>query len=112
MGSKKNIHYVECICDSSEHVMRYVYLDGLSGNTEPDDMYVEVQLSPFHGFFGRVWRAVKYIFGYECKYGHWDCTLMNVYEIKGLIDYLNKYVEKQEDLVADKDLETNEELNK
>jgi len=40
------------------------------------DLYMEVQMRPYYSFFRRVWLAIKYIFGYQCKYGHWDCVLI------------------------------------
>jgi hypothetical protein len=42
--------------------------------------------------------AIKYIFGYQCKYGHWDCTSLGYNEAKDLRNFLNykiSEIEKQ-----------------
>jgi len=62
--------YIECQCDSAEHVLRFVI------DNEEDEVYLEVQLSQYRNFLKRIWVAIKYIFGYTCKYGHWDVTLI------------------------------------
>jgi hypothetical protein len=63
--------YVECGCESTEHTLRFTY------NEEDNEVYTEVQLSRWHPWYRRVWLALKYVFGYQCKYGHWDCTIIN-----------------------------------
>lgn len=61
-------HYIECACDSAEHVVR------LSAN--PTDEYLplwfEFHLVHHRRWWTRVWVAVKYIFGYQSKYGAFD----------------------------------------
>jgi hypothetical protein len=34
-------------------------------------------LNDFDPWYIRVWKAVKYVFGYKCKYGHWDTTVFD-----------------------------------
>lgn len=76
--------YFECICDSSEHVLRVVKDD--------NDIYIEVQLHKHHNIFKRMWLAVKYIFGYESEYGHWDCWIIkNKEDANRLINILEGY---------------------
>jgi len=70
--------YIECICDSSEHVMRMVF------DKENKECHIEMQLYG-QTFFNRVWGAIKYIFGYECKYGHWDCTSLSKDSLTNMI---------------------------
>lgn len=91
--------YFECRCDSSEHVIRVSYFTDDNGNFDPDDdeIYIETQL-PKQAFFGywtreeekgprwspkgwsyypgRWLRGLRYILGYQCKYGHWESTII------------------------------------
>src|ERR1700740_2196253 len=64
-------YYFQCDCRSQEHTL------GITFDIDEKEMIFEVQLARHHGFFGRVVRALKYVFGYECKYGHWDTTMMS-----------------------------------
>jgi hypothetical protein len=82
-----DIKYFECNCGSADHTLRFVF------DYEEKEVYTEVQLkSP--KFHERVWKAVKYIFGFKSKYGHWDCTLMLESEVKVLRDELTNFLEK------------------
>lgn len=76
--------YFECSCNSSEHTIRMVY------DPEEKDAYVEVQLCMTNNFFQRVWSAFKYVFGYNCRYGHWDCTLIEKETAEQMIELLKK----------------------
>ena len=35
-------------------------------------MYMHTQLAQHKNIFQRTWLALRYIFGYRCKYGHWE----------------------------------------
>lgn len=43
-------------------------------NYDEDDneVFAEVHLKNYRSFFQRAIVAVKYVFGYKCKYGNWD----------------------------------------
>lgn len=76
--------YFECECDSSEHVVRMGF------NDDEKECYLEVQLfGP--SFFKRLWGAIKYVFGYECKYGHWDCTILGKEQIENMVIELSSF---------------------
>jgi len=60
-----------CQCHSSEHQILVHY------DEEERELYLDVHLNPYHNFWQRIWRGLKYIFGYRCKYGHWDCFIFN-----------------------------------
>lgn len=78
-----NIEYLECSCYSDEHRLVMSY----------DEEYNEIHISFFlrhYTFFRRIWIAIKYIFGYKCKYGHWDCFLLNPKDKNRFIEILNK----------------------
>lgn len=58
---------------------------------EDNSVYSTVFLNQYHGFFKRVWVALKYIFGYKCRYGHFDCFIMrpeDAYRLKTILDKL------------------------
>lgn len=77
--------YFECDCHSTEHTLRFVWDD--SDNT----IYTEVFLNQYRNFFKRCWIALRYIFGYKCRYGHWDCFLLQPEDgarLKALIEKL------------------------
>ena len=82
---KKNEYtYIECDCESSQHVLRFAY------DPEENDLWVEAQLVQYRNFWQRLWASIKYVFGYKCKYGHWDCTQISGEQAKRLIDVLIK----------------------
>lgn len=62
--------YFECACHSAEHTLRFSWDD--SSNC----IYTEVFLHQYCNFFKRILVAVRYIFGYKCRYGHFDCFIM------------------------------------
>ncbi len=63
--------YLECSCFSPEHRLSFVY------DEEDNEIYVSVFLSQYHNFFERVWIGIKYVFGYKCKYGHFDNFILS-----------------------------------
>ena len=77
-----------CECASSEHqmIMRY-FEDDLEST-----VYVDVHLVK-KSFWERVKYAIKYIFGYKCKYGYWDCWMLQDKDAIRLRDMLNHYIE-------------------
>jgi hypothetical protein len=81
-------HYIECNCTSAEHTLRLTLDDG----EEFSPIYVEVQLNRYHGFFRRLWRAIRYMFGYECKYGHWDEAILVGAEVRKLRDLCDQHL--------------------
>jgi hypothetical protein len=74
-------HYFECDCHTPEHVIRFSYDD------EDGDLYTEVFLS-HKVWYKRIWTAIKYVFGYKCKYGHFDCTLIRKEDYDRLVDLI------------------------
>jgi len=54
-----------CQCSSTEHQVVY-WVD-----EEDSQVYMSVYLSPLP-LIERVVAAIKYIFGYKCRYGHWE----------------------------------------
>lgn len=80
--------FFECDCISDEHTLKFK----LDAHDPTDvELYTSVFLNQYRGFFSRLWVAIKYVFGYKCKYGHWDCTILRLEDADRLIALLQKY---------------------
>ena len=86
--------FFECICMSDEHVIKFRLDTYDHDNVE---LYMSIFLNQYRGFFGKLWIAIKYLFGYKCKYGHWDCTLLKLEDTDRLISLLQTYKRLSED---------------
>lgn len=73
--------YIDCVCSSEEHVVRFIF--DIDEDSRFSSIYLGTQLAPLP-FFERVVAAIKYIFGYECKYGHWEETIIDLDAAKEL----------------------------
>ncbi len=73
-----------CECNSAEHQLIFL--------TDEDDFYCQVHLSTYHNFFKRCWIAIKYIFGYKCRYGNWDSIIISREDICKLQKFLDKKI--------------------
>jgi len=94
----KNIktYYYDCACNSPEHTIRFVMdieIDPKTNKPTEVDLYTEVQLNNYRNLFQRIWVAIKYICGYECRYGHWDCWSLKSEDAIAMRNMLNKYLE-------------------
>lgn len=93
-------YYFECQCGGDEHMLKFVVDD--------EDFYLNVFLNQYRSFFHRLWIAVKYVFGYKCKYGHWDSWMLRPEDVQRLKDLLDKHVP----YTAQVDHPTREEVEK
>ena len=83
-------HYVECCCGSDEHTLRFIL------DAEAEEIYTSVFLNHWEPWYKRAWKAIKYVFGYKCKYGHFDCTIIdqrNLADLKLVIQKFDELVE-------------------
>lgn len=80
--------FFECVCGTDEHTIKFK-LDAYDPNDV--ELYIFVFLNQYRSFFGRVWIAIKYLFGYKCRYGHWDCTIIKLEDVDRLIKLLESY---------------------
>lgn len=95
---EKDIFRFDCICGSREHNLEMQIID------DPElpfmGFYVFLD-SP--GFFKRIWKAIKYVFGYKCRYGHWDEILLDNIQVqkmrKATQEFLQRYGEEDEETV-------------
>lgn len=89
----KETHHVICECHSPDHILQFSHMERMDGD---QICWTQVQLRQHRSFWQRLVVAVKYIFGYECRYGHWDCTSIELKQGKSLRDYLNRAIEAKE----------------
>lgn len=89
----KETHHVVCECHSPDHVLQFSHMEDMDGD---EICWTQVQLHQYRSFWERLVVATKYLFGYNCRYGHWDCTSINVEQGKSLRDYLNRAIEAKE----------------
>lgn len=83
MPRNENKVYIQCSCGSPEHLLQF--------EKDEDYVYVYVLLIG-DSFFKRLYNGIKYIFGYKCRYGHFDEILLNQETTKELVEFLNKPV--------------------
>lgn len=75
--------YIECAGGCPEHLLQFERYD--------EFVYVYTLLTNQDNFFKRVWIAIKYIFGYKCRYGHFDEILLS----RDSVDKLCKFLKKE-----------------
>lgn len=77
--------YFECSCYSPEHTLRFML-----HSPEDPEIFVHVFLGP-DPLFKRIWNAIKYVFGYRCRYGHFDEFILRPEDAERLIALLQEY---------------------
>jgi len=83
-------HYFDCGCGSFEHTIRF------SLNKEEGEIYTDVFLNQYRHFWKRVWIGIKYAFGYKCRYGHWDCWILDKSDVTRLRDMCDELINVSE----------------
>lgn len=87
-------HYFECACHSPEHRLVFT-IDKEEGF---EQLYTEVFLHNYRPWYRRIWPALRYVFGYKCKYGHFDTFLMkneDVPRFRKLIDEYYRLIDRE-----------------
>lgn len=93
----KNDLFLVCMCYSDEHTLRFQYFPEDSGHDHPS-LYTSVFLNETNTFWQRIWVAIKYIFGYKCKYGDWDCFEFTRNAAQDLLVMLEDYLARTEEV--------------
>ena len=76
------IVYLECECNCSEHLMRFISYDG------EEEIYIEYYLNPEVSFWKRLKIAIRYLFNRKCKFGAFDEVIVNKERLKDLLNKL------------------------
>lgn len=82
---KDQDYFVICECRSEEHLIRLLY------DQEDKEITMNTFLCPRYYWYERIWVAIKYIFGYRCRWGHWDSFIFSKLAVDSLQDFINKY---------------------
>lgn len=91
--------FFECQCSSDEHTLKFV-LDEACDDITDLEIWTSVFLYQYQSWWKRVWIAIKYIFGYTSRYGHWDCFIMRPEDVDRMILLLAKYKDVETKLIA------------
>lgn len=78
---------IRCACYSAEHTLQFLF------DEDENEIYTEVLLRQYRSFPKRVWVAIKYILGYKCRFGHFDCFEMSPEAAEKLVEALREYLE-------------------
>lgn len=70
--------FFECQCTSSEHTLKFIY------DEENKELYTEIYLGQYRNIVRRIFVAIKYVLGYKCKYGDFDCFMFKSSDVKKL----------------------------
>lgn len=90
MNTEHKTAIIQCACYSDEHNLYFHWF-----NDEPDCMYISLHLRELP-FFRRLWFAIKYIFGYHCKYGHFEEFIWSPDQVREAQQQLDKFLSKGE----------------
>jgi len=90
---EKERDIVICACHSTEHQMVISYSEDIIDWVRYPEVYLHIHLKQ-KSFWLRVRYAIKYIFGYQCRYGAFDEMIID----KKDINKFRKIVEHLESL--------------
>jgi hypothetical protein len=58
------------------------------------ELSIHIPLNPEWKWHKRIWLALKYVFGYRCKFGHYDSMMVRRSDIPRIKSILDRYEEK------------------
>ena len=80
---------VKCCCHDTEHSAELTYFDN------DWELTFSFHLCPHGGLLERLRKAVRYVLGRRCRYGHWDTILVGADAAAEIIDFLRGYVDSR-----------------
>ena len=83
-------HFFECECGSDEHTLRFTL------DKEDGDIHTSIFLNQYRPWWKRIYVAIRYVLGYNCKYGHWDNWILNRDDACRLRDMCDEFIEGTE----------------
>lgn len=89
--------YFDCQCTAAEHTIRIDVFEPMENDPfqREKEIYIQFQLNRNNGFWKRIWVALRYAFGYTCKYGHWDEFLVRPEDYQRLVNIFKKDVNEK-----------------
>ncbi|MFA5166641.1 MAG: hypothetical protein WC449_05150 [Candidatus Paceibacterota bacterium] len=82
-----------CSCNGLEHIIRF---SNYFECGDPEEVVVDFHLAK-KPFLQRVVYAVKYVFGYQSKYGAFDEILLDVESVSRLQEFLTEFQKEKKD---------------
>lgn len=83
--------WIDCNCSAVEHTLRFLYFDD-DTDIRDHDLYIDVYLVK-NKWYKRIWLGIKYIFGYQSKYGNFTEIIYDAEKVKELKAFLGEYLE-------------------
>lgn len=80
-----------CQCGSLEHQVLFQF-DPTEGYN--DSLYINVALNHFYPWYKRIWLGIKFMFGHECRYGHYDEIMLNREAVVRIRDRFNSVLKQ------------------
>lgn len=80
-----------CQCSSLEHQVIFQFDPDEGYN---DFLYINVALNHYYPWYKRIWLGIKYMFGYECRFGHYDEIMLNREGVTRIRDRFNAVLKK------------------
>ena len=84
-------HFFECECGADEHTLKFVY------DKTDNELYLSVFLNQYRSWWKRIYIAIQYVFGYKCKYGHWDNWTMTSGDASRLHKLLEQVIDQAQE---------------
>ena len=81
---------IDCLCTEAEHCLHLRYFDDESKPCE-HLLYIEVYLQR-QRWYKRLWRGLKYIFGYKSRYGDFTEIVYDMEKGEELKIFLDEYL--------------------
>lgn len=77
-----------CECHSLEHIFVFSDMCDINGSYDESGPYIHIFLKE-HVWYKRILTAIKYIFGFKTKYGHYDEIILkpkDIIRLKNLLE--------------------------
>lgn len=95
------IEHFTCVCESDEHYFNVKLWDFTKvDDSRPEDVSLAFSLLmyQYRGFWQRVWAAIRYVFGYQCKFGHFESAELKYEDADRLISMIQRFKERVEEV--------------
>lgn len=78
--------YLDCACSTLDHTF------AVNVDTSDDHLplWIDFHLCMWRPWYKRIWLAIKYIFGYQSKFGHYDTVCLDREQAYKLVDIINE----------------------
>lgn len=96
MENNKN-GVILCTCSDAEHQIVYSKFEDEHNGKITKEVFLHIFLSDTV-WYKRIFKGLKYIFGYKCRYGHFTEIIVddtNVHGFEDIVDYINGKEGKQ-----------------